>query len=147
MREAFNVPVGFSDHTLGIDVGVAAVVLGACVLEKHLTLDRNMRGPDHACSLEPSEFSNLVKSVRIVEQAMGHGIKRPVPGEIETANVARKSLVTICPIKAGTKITFESLAARRPGTGLSPTLINEVVGREARVNIPSGVLITMDMIR
>lgn len=147
LASKFEIPIGYSDHTLGIDVGVAAVAVGACVLEKHLTLDRTMHGPDHACSLEPSEFANLVKSVRVVEQAMGHGVKEPVHAEIETANVARKSLVTSCPIRAGEKITLESLTTRRPGTGLSPALLNKIVGREARVNIPSGILISMDMIR
>lgn len=131
IREAFGVAVGYSDHTPGIEVPIAAVALGATVIEKHLTLDRNLPGPDHKASLEPGEFTDMVQAIRNVEQALGDGIKRPSPSEIGNRPVARKSLVTSEPIRAGEPFTAENVTTKRPGTGISPMRWDEVVGRAA----------------
>ena len=120
IRDAFGVAVGYSDHTLGIEVPIAAVALGATVIEKHLTLDRNWPGPDHKASLEPDEFAVMVRAIRNIEQAMGDGIKRPSPSEAKNKPIARKSLVAARSIKAGERFTPENLTAKRPGTGVSP---------------------------
>src|SRR5262249_5120152 len=118
MRETFNVPVGYSDHTRGVDVALAAVALGACVIEKHFTLSRHLPGPDHRASLEPDELSTLVRGIRTVEAALGHGRKEPAPSEAETAGVARRSLVAACDIAAGVTLTKDLIVVRRPGTGI-----------------------------
>jgi len=131
IRDAFGVAVGYSDHTAGIEVPIAAVALGANVIEKHLTLDRNLPGPDHKASLEPDEFAAMVCSIRNIEQAMGDGIKCPSPSEIKNKPVARKSLVAAKPIHAGEKFTSENLVSKRPGTGISPMRWDEVIGRVA----------------
>ena len=111
IRDAFGVAVGYSDHTLGIEVPIAAVALGATVIEKHLTLDRNLAGPDHKASLEPDEFAAMVRVIRNIEQAMGDGIKRPSPSEAKNKPIARKSLVAARSIKAGERFTPENLTA------------------------------------
>lgn len=131
IRDAFGVAVGYSDHTLGIEVPIAAVALGATVIEKHLTLDRSLPGPDHKASLEPDEFAAMVRAIRNIEQAMGDGIKRPSPSEVKNKSIARKSLVAAKPIKAGDRFTPENLTAKRPGTGVSPMRWDEVIGRAA----------------
>ena len=131
IRDAFGVAVGYSDHTLGIEVPIAAVALGATVIEKHLTLDRNWPGPDHKASLEPDEFAVMVRAIRNIEQAMGDGIKRPSPSESKNKSIARKSLVAARSIKAGEQFTPENLTAKRPGTGVSPMRWDEVMGRTA----------------
>lgn len=146
MREAFAVPVGYSDHTLGAEVSLAAVALGACVIEKHLTLDRSLPGPDHQASLEPVEFTALVRSVRTVEACLGDGVKRPSPAEEATRAVVRKSLVAAVAIPAGTLVTPELLAVRRPGTGMAPGRMGEVVGRRSRCGIPAGTLLAPEMV-
>lgn len=120
LRDAFGVPVGYSDHTLGTTVAVAAVARGATVVEKHLTLDRTRPGPDHAASLEPAELSELADAVRTVEAALGGAIKYPTPGEVETIAAARRSLVAAREIRAGHHLTTDDLRAARPGTGRSP---------------------------
>jgi N,N'-diacetyllegionaminate synthase len=134
IRDAFGVAVGYSDHTLGIEVPIAAVALGATVIEKHLTLDRNLPGPDHKASLEPDEFAAMVRAIRNIEQAMGDGIKRPSPSESKNKAIARKSLVAARSIKAGERFTPENLTAKRPGTGVSPMRWDEVMGRTATCN-------------
>jgi N-acetylneuraminate synthase len=146
LAERFSLPVGFSDHTLGLDVAVAAVARGACVLEKHLTLDRRGRGPDHAASLEPDEFAALVRSVRQVEAALGHGRKEPAAAERDVARVARRSLVAAHDIPEGAAVTADAVTALRPGTGLSPALLPSVLGRRARRRIPAGTLLSLDML-
>ena len=146
MGAAFRKPVGFSDHTLGVEVALAAVALGACAIEKHLTLDRSAPGPDHAASLEPSEFRDLVRSIRSVESALGDGQKVSAPSERATAAVARKSLVAACLIAAGTVVTDEMIALSRPGTGLPPAARGLVVGRVARVDIPDGTLLSTELV-
>lgn len=132
MHAAFGVPVGYSDHTQGIEVSVAAVALGATVIEKHFTLDRNLPGPDHKASLEPQELTALVSAIRGVEKALGDGIKRPTASEFRNRAVARKSIVAKVSIARGELITAEKLSAKRPGTGLSPMLWDQVVGSVAR---------------
>jgi N,N'-diacetyllegionaminate synthase len=131
IRDAFGVAVGYSDHTVGIEVPIAAVALGATVIEKHLTLDRNLPGPDHKASLEPGEFADMVVAIRNIEQAMGDGIKRPSLSELKNKPIARKSLVAAKPIKAGELFTPENLTAKRPGTGISPIRWDEVMGRKS----------------
>ena len=131
IREAFGVAVGYSDHTPGIEVPIAAVALGATVIEKHLTLDRNLPGPDHKASLEPDEFAAMVRAIRNIEQALGDGIKRPSPSEAKNKPIARKSLVAARPIQVGEPFTPENVTAKRPGTGISPMRWDEVMGRVA----------------
>jgi len=131
IRDAFGVCVGYSDHTSGIEVPIAAVALGATVIEKHLTLDRNLPGPDHKASLEPDEFTAMVHAIRNIEQVMGDGIKRPSPSETKNKPIARKSLVAAKPICVGEQFTAENVTAKRPGTGISPMRWNEVLGRVA----------------
>lgn len=146
MAEAFGVAAGYSDHTLGNDVALAAVALGACVVEKHFTLDREMPGPDHRASSEPVEFATMVRGIRTVESALGDGCKRPAASERNTTEVARKSLVAACDLPAGTTLTDEMLAALRPGTGLSPALAAQVVGRRLRHAISAHTPLTFQML-
>ncbi len=120
MMTAFEVPVGYSDHTLGIEVAIGAVALEACVIEKHFTLDRNLPGPDHQASLEANELADLVRGIRTIEAALGDGRKEPAASEENTAAVARKSLVAAQDIPAGGALTEELIAIKRPGTGLPP---------------------------
>ena len=143
IRDAFGVAVGYSDHTLGIEVPIAAVALGATVIEKHLTLDRNLAGPDHKASLEPDEFAAMVRAIRNIEQAMGDGIKRPSPSESKNKSIARKSLVAARSIKAGERFTPENLTAKRPGTGVSPMRLDEVMGRTATRNYGADEMIEL----
>jgi N,N'-diacetyllegionaminate synthase len=143
IRDALGVAVGYSDHTLGIEVAVAAAALGASVIEKHFTLDRGLSGPDHQASLEPSELKSMVAAVRNVEQALGNGIKRPNASEAKNMAIARKSLVAARPIRAGEKFDHSNLTAKRPGTGLSPMRWDEVVGRTAPRNFAPDELIEL----
>lgn len=129
---AFGVEVGYSDHTMGIELPIAAVALGATVIEKHITLDRGLPGPDHRASLEPDEFAQMVRAIRNIEQAVsGDGIKRPSPSESKNRAIARKSIVAARDIAAGELFSVENLTAKRPGTGISPMRWDEVVGRTA----------------
>lgn len=131
IREAFGVSVGYSDHTLGIEAPVAAVALGASVIEKHFTLDRTLLGPDHRASLEPDELNAMVRAIRNIEKALGDGIKRPSPSEAKNKPIARKSLVAATTIRAGEPFTDTNLTVKRPGTGISPMRWDEVLGRSA----------------
>jgi len=144
MRSAFGRSVGYSDHTMGIEVGVASVALGACVLEKHFTLDRSLPGPDHKASLEPDELIQLVSSIRIVELSMGTGIKKATAAEKETAKAARKSLVTIAEIPAGTTLTPDLIAIKRPGTGLPPAMKPYIVDRCTATTLPAGHVLRLE---
>ena len=128
IRDAFGVAVGYSDHTPGIEVPIAAVSLGATVIEKHLTLDRNMEGPDHKASLEPNEFALMVQAVRNIEHALGDGIKRPSPSETKNKPSSRKSLVAAKPIRSGETFTADNVTTKRPGVGISPMRWDEVIG-------------------
>lgn len=126
--EKFGVKIGYSDHTQGIEVPIAAVALGATVIEKHFTLDKNMEGPDHKASLEPDELKAMVSSIRNIEQALGTGHKTISESERKNIEIARKSIVAACPIKKGEKLTEENLTVKRPGNGINPMRWNEVVG-------------------
>lgn len=128
---AFGVDIGYSDHTAGIEVAIAAVALGARVIEKHFTLDRELPGPDHRASLEPSELRSMVSGIRNIEKAMGDGIKRPSPSELKNIPVARKSLVASQVIKVGDEFNDLNIMAKRPGIGVSPMRWNEVIGRKS----------------
>lgn len=130
LRCAFRVPVGFSDHTMGPSIPTAAVALGANLIEKHLTLDLAFPGPDHAASLEPAEFKAMVKAIRDVEMALGQSVKQPTESELDTSRVARKSVIIARDLKAGTVLTMDMIAVRRPGTGIPPTQLNQVIGRK-----------------
>ena len=142
MGTAFRVPVGYSDHTPGIEISLAAVALGACVIEKHFTLDKTLSGPDHKASLDPNELQALVTGIRTVEQALGNGIKEPVPSEAESRVIGRRSLATASIIPKGTVIKPELLTALRPATGISPVEIDRLMGRKVKQTIPSGRLIS-----
>lgn len=146
LRLAFGLPVGYSDHTLGLEVALAAVALGACVIEKHFTLDRHLPGPDHQMSIEPGELTDLVKGIRKIEAALGHGRKEPAAGELDTAVAVRKSLFAAKDIPAGTLISREAIAFQRPGDGLPPTLFDVVLGRLARIDIPAGAKLEWSML-
>jgi len=146
MRRTFSYPVGFSDHTQGIEVALAAVALGAAMIEKHITIDRTLPGPDHRASLEPGELTQMVKGIRLIEQALGHGAKRPAPAEAEIAAVARKSVVAARDITSGSLLTADMLAIRRPGTGLPPDMRERLIGRRVRKAIAAGTPITKDVL-
>lgn len=128
IRDTFGVRVGYSDHTLGIEVAIAAVALGATVIEKHFTLDRHMAGPDHQASLEPAELAAMVAAIRNIERALGDGRKVPSASEVRNLPIARKSLVAAHAISRGERFTTDNVAVKRPGTGLSPMRLDEVLG-------------------
>lgn len=146
MAAAFGHPVGYSDHTLGNEVSWASVALGACVVEKHFTLDRSLPGPDHRASSEPEELRQLVAGIRKIETAIGTGRKVAAAAEVSTAAVARRSIVASRPIIAGSIISRDDLMARRPGTGLSPAMMDQLEGMTAREDIPAGTLISLRMV-
>ena len=141
--EAFGVAVGYSDHTLGIEVPIAAAALGATVIEKHFTLDRTLPGPDHNASLEPDELKSMVAAVRRIEQALGDGVKRPSVSEEKNILIVRRSLVAACDIRVGELFSETNLAVKRPGTGLSPMRWDEVMGREAPRDFAADELIEL----
>jgi len=129
IRHAFGVKVGYSDHTAGIEVSIAAVAMGASVIEKHFTLDRNLPGPDHKASLEPKELKEMVSAIRNIGIALGDGIKRLSPSEARNRPVMRKSIIAIKKIKKGELFNSQNIAIKRPGTGISPMHWDEVIGR------------------
>jgi N-acetylneuraminate synthase/N,N'-diacetyllegionaminate synthase len=142
IEHIFQVKIGYSDHTLGIEVPIAATALGATVIEKHFTLDRNLPGPDHSASLEPNELKAMVQGIRNIEKALsGNGIKSPSPSENKNKIVARKSILLNKNLVAGTIITKEDLAIKRPGNGISPMKINEVIGKELKTNKPNETIL------
>lgn len=143
LKKAFGCEVGYSDHTQGIEVPIAAVAMGAVVIEKHFTLDRNMEGPDHKASLEPDELSAMVKAIRNIEIAMGNGGKKPTASEFLNAAVARKSIIARKPIKKGERFTAENLTTKRPGSGISPMRWYEVLGRPAKRDFEEDELIEL----
>jgi N-acetylneuraminate synthase/N,N'-diacetyllegionaminate synthase len=147
MQSAFDVNVGYSDHTLGIEIPLAAVALGACVIEKHFTLDKNFAGPDHRASLEPHEFKAMVEGIRNVEASLGDGRKVPAASEASNAAVARRSIVASRDISAGTVITPAEITFKRPGTGLPPRMADQVVGKTARVDVKAGTLLEPGMFK
>jgi N,N'-diacetyllegionaminate synthase len=129
LRDRLKLPVGFSDHSTGIEMACAAVALGAVAIEKHFTLDRSMEGPDHAASIEPKELKQLVESVSAVHTALGDGIKRPMPSEMANLPLIRKGLVAKGPLKKGARLTRETIAIKRPADGIAPADIDRLVGR------------------
>ena len=131
LRRAFGTKVGYSDHTLGIQVPIAAVALGANIIEKHFTLDKKRDGPDHAASLDPDELKEMVSSIRLIEKSLGNGVKRITKSEKENIEVVRKSIVAVKEIKKGDVFSTENISIKRPGTGLSPMLYYEVIGKKA----------------
>lgn len=143
MGHHFNVAVGYSDHTIGIEIPVAAVALGATIIEKHFTLDKKMEGPDHAASLEPDELIAMVKAIRNIEKALGTGIKAPTASEQKNKLLARKSIVAAIPIRKGEIFTEGNLTAKRPGTGISPMKWDEVIGKVAMKDFDEDELITL----
>lgn len=147
MAKAFGVPIGYSDHTLGTEVALAAVAMGAKILEKHFTLDRSLPGPDHRASLEPDELRTLVRGIRTVESAIGHGRKEPMPAEADVAEVSRKSIVAARDIPAGALVTRDLLMMKNPGTGWPSSMLGQVVGRVTTKNIPADTLLTEEMFR
>ena len=146
LKQAFGVPVGYSDHTPGAEAALAAVALGATVIEKHFTLDRSMPGPDHLASLEPDELRNLVKAIRLVEQSLGDGVKRPTQAEREMRAVARKSIVAAVNIPAGSIIAEEMLTTKRPGSGIVPKHWDSIVGYRARTDIARDSLLRWNQV-
>lgn len=144
MARTFHLPVGYSDHTRGIEVPVAAVAMGATVIEKHFTLSRQLDGPDHAASLEPDELAAMVSAIRHIEQALGTNEKQVTPSEAKNIAIARKSIVARRDITAGELLTEENLAVKRPGTGLSPMLWDKVIGTRAPRNFPADTLISLE---
>lgn len=134
IKNAFKINVGYSDHTLGIEVPIAAVALGATVIEKHFTLDKNMKGPDHKVSLAPDELREMVKIIRNIEIAIGDGIKRPSPSELKNRKIGRKSIVASKEIKKGEFFTQENITTKRPGNGISPMKWDEIIGQISKKN-------------
>ena len=146
MARDLNVAIGYSDHSLGIEAPLAAVALGACVIEKHLTLDRHLPGPDHSASLEPDEFLRMVQGIRRVSAMLGDGVKAPLPEELDTARVARRSVVAAVNIAAGEVITAGMLICRRPATGIAPRDLQRVIGQCALTRIAAGSVLQWDQL-
>jgi N-acetylneuraminate synthase/N,N'-diacetyllegionaminate synthase len=144
MAEAFGRPVGYSDHTRGIEISVAAVALGATVIEKHFTVSRALPGPDHAASLESAELAELVRSIRCVETALGDGTKAPQPVEIATRALVRRSIAAARTLPAGTVLTRADLTTMRPGTGIPPVTLEALVGRRLGRTVDAGQLLQWD---
>lgn len=143
IKNALKVKVGYSDHTLGMETPVAAAALGASVIEKHFTLDRNMKGPDHRSSLEPAELKAMVKAIRNTEKILGSGIKRPSPSEIKNKTAVRKSIVARMNIKKGEAFTDKNLTTKRPATGINPMEWDNVIGRSAKKDFKKDEIIKL----
>lgn len=147
MRNEFACPVGYSDHTLGAEAAIAAVALGAKIIEKHLTLDNSLPGPDQRASMQPDEFAAMVKSIRNVESALGDGLKRPARSEAGVAAAGRRSLVAATNISAGSVLRETDIAVLRPGTGLPPAMRSRIAGRRARRAIAAGEVLSLEMLK
>ncbi|MBQ2666258.1 N-acetylneuraminate synthase [Methanobrevibacter sp.] len=147
LQKEFNVPIGFSDHSPGIELPIAAVALGACVVEKHFTLDKNFEGPDHKASLNPKEFKSMVDAIRNVEVAMGDGIRKFSENEMEIKKVARKSIVLNEDISKGTVLKREMLSIKRPGTGIPPKFIDDVVGKTVINDLNHGTVMKWEYLK
>jgi len=132
MKQTFDVNIGYSDHTLGIEIPIAATALGASVIEKHFTINNDMDGPDHKASLNPDELVAMVKAIRNIEKALGDGIKKVTVSEAKNKNIARKSIVAACEIKKGELFTEQNITVKRPGDGLSPMFWDNVIGSIAK---------------
>jgi len=147
LRHVFKLPVGLSDHTIGITIPIAAVALGACVIEKHFTLDRKLPGPDHRASLEPAKLRQMIKAIRDVESAMGDGIKKPSEQEEEIKKVTRRSIVALTDIPSGVVITKDMIGIKRPGSGIEPRYLHEVVGSISKTRIERDETVTRDKLK
>jgi N-acetylneuraminate synthase len=141
LAHAFKLPIGYSDHSKGINIPIAAVAKGATIIEKHFTLDKNMEGPDHKASLEPQELKLMVEAIKGIEQAIGDGIKGPRPSEIKNKAVARKSLVAACDISVGELLSTNNVEIKRPGNGVSPIFYWQFIGKKTSVAYQAGDLI------
>lgn len=146
LKKVFEYPIGYSDHTLGIHISLAAVALGAKVIERHFSLDKSQQGPDHAVALDPSDLKDLVTNVRDIENSMGDGIKKPHKLESENYEKGRRSIIAAQDIPKGTEITREMLIIKRPSYGIKPKFLNIVIGRTAKVDIEYDQWITWDMV-
>jgi len=146
LRQEFQVPVGYSDHTMGIEVPIAAVALGAVVIEKHFTLDRSLPGPDHKASLEPGELKEMIRGIRNVEMAFGSFLKFPTKSEMKNRKISRRSIVAAINIPKGTLISAKMISVKRPGIGIPPKYLNEVIGRKAIKEIKADELIKWNKI-
>ncbi|GAA0078693.1 N-acetylneuraminate synthase [Clostridium sp. CTA-5] len=146
LKDAFKFQVGYSDHTVGIEIPIAAVAMGAKIIEKHFTLDKNMEGPDHKASLNSEELKQMVDSIRNIEKALGNGIKKCNKNELNTRNVARKSLVASVNIKKGELISQDNITVKRPGNGISPKYINNIIGKKATADINADDFITFSKV-
>ncbi len=146
MESTFHLPVGLSDHTLGTAIPIAAVARGACVIEKHFTLNRKLKGPDHPFALEPDELTQMVRAIREVEEGLGSPIKEMIPEEEEMARFGRRSIIARVDILRGTKLTEDMLIIKRPGYGIKPKFLDVVIGREAKRNIEKDDIIAWEMI-
>ena len=144
IKKEFNVDVGYSDHTAGIEVSIAAVALGAKVIEKHITLDKNLSGPDHLASTEPEEFKKMVTSIRNIEKALGDGVKKPTKLEKDNMLIARKSIVASKNIKKGDIFSYNNLTVKRPGNGISPMYLDSLVGKLASKSFKENEIITAE---
>lgn len=141
IKNAFDVNIGYSDHTLGIEISIAAVALGATVIEKHFTLDKSMSGPDHLASLNPEELIEMVQSIRNIELALGNGIKLPSDSEKKNMNIARKSIHLLKNINQGEVLSMENLTIKRPGDGINPMILDEIIGCIAKKNLAEDTLL------
>jgi len=146
IEEAFHVPVGYSDHTEGTAVPLAAAALGARIIEKHFTINKNDPGPDHAASLEPDELKIMVENIRIMEQALGTGEKKCQPCEMNTRDVTRRSILLTKDVKRDAKLTEDMLTIKRPGTGIAPKFLSETIGKKASKDLPDGTVLTDEML-
>lgn len=135
LRKEFDLPVGYSDHTVGIEIALASVAMGACVVEKHFTLDRSLPGPDHKASLEPTELERMVTGIRLVESALGDGVKKPAPCERANRQVARRSVVAARDLKKGHRLEAGDLLLKRPGTGIPPAALDSLFGRALKKSL------------
>ena len=146
IKKVFQLPVGLSDHTLGITIPIAAVARGACVIEKHFTLSRKLKGPDHPFALEPDELKQLVQAIRVVEDSLGSPIKAMIPEEAEMARLGRRSIIARTDIPKGTPLTEDMLIIKRPGYGIEPKYLGIITGREAKQDIEKDDIITWEMV-
>ncbi len=146
MKKNFGIPVGYSDHTLGCEVSLAAVSLGACVIEKHLTLDNKMQGPDHKASLDPKTFKKMVESIRNIEESFGSSAKKVLPREENTKKIARRSIMSIRDIPKGKKIDQFDVDILRPYGGIKPKYFNKIIGKKSKTFIRSGIFISWKML-
>ncbi|MBP2029960.1 N-acetylneuraminate synthase/N,N'-diacetyllegionaminate synthase [Methanohalophilus levihalophilus] len=144
MSDSLSLPIGYSDHTPDIYASIAAVAMGACVIEKHFTIDRNLPGPDHKASLEPEKLKEMIRGIRMVEKSLGSPIKAPVDAELEVRSVARRSIVAKIDIPMGAEITEDMISFKRPGTGISPKNLAQIVGSKSKQEIKKDTIITLD---